>query len=220
MRQPHDSDYVPALGYRWLTPYYDAVVGVTTRERTFKKALIQQADIVAGHRVVDVACGTGTLSIAIKRSCPAADVIGIDGDSAMLVQAVRKAESESERVRFVEALSHKLPFEDSSFDRAVSSLFFHHLSWAAKVRSAAEMFRILRPAGQLHVADWGEASDIFMRGLFVPVQLLDGFANTRDNVTGRLIELFSDAGLVEVAQLRSFRTIFGTMALFRAIKPE
>ena len=43
MQSPADSKYVPALGFNWLTPYYDAVVGATTRERRFKQALITQA---------------------------------------------------------------------------------------------------------------------------------------------------------------------------------
>ena len=37
------GDYVPALGFHWLTPFYDLVVAATTREQTFKEALIRQA---------------------------------------------------------------------------------------------------------------------------------------------------------------------------------
>ena len=42
MNQPQER-YIPALGYRWLTPLYDDVVRVTTREATFKRALLTQA---------------------------------------------------------------------------------------------------------------------------------------------------------------------------------
>jgi len=80
VQQPDDSKYVPALGFRWLTPYYDTVVGVTTRERTFKQALIRQANIEPGQHVLDLACGTGTLSIWIKEAYPQTDVVGVDGD--------------------------------------------------------------------------------------------------------------------------------------------
>lgn len=41
MPKPSESNYVPALGFHWLTPYYDAVVGLTTREQRFKQALIK-----------------------------------------------------------------------------------------------------------------------------------------------------------------------------------
>ena len=219
MRQPDDSKYVPALGFRWLTPYYDTVVGVTTRERTFKQALIRQANIEPGQHVLDLACGTGTLSIWIKEAYPQTDVVGVDGDSAVLSLAARKAERAAVSVQFDKAMSYDLPYSDAHFDRVVSSLFFHHLSWEDKGLIVQEIYRILRPGAQLHVADWGKATNIVTRGLFVSIQLLDGFKNTQDNVTGKLIELFEHAGFVEVSQRQTFSTIFGTMALYSAVKP-
>ena len=100
----------------------------------------------------------------------------------------------------------------------VSSLFFHHLSSDDKVRTAIEIHRVLKPGGQLHVADWGRAENLAMRALFLSVQILDGFANTRDNVDGKLVGVFEDAGLVNVSERQVFRTIFGTMALYSALK--
>jgi len=219
MRQSHDSKYVPALGFHWLTPCYDAVVGATTRERRFKQALIRQANIEVGHRVLDLACGTGTLAIWLKQACPGAEVVGVDGDPAVLARAGRKAQRAAVALQFAEALAYALPYPPARFDRVLSSLFFHHLSWEDKQRTAQEIFRVLRPGGQLHVADWGKAGNGAMRGLFLAIQLLDGFSNTRDNLEGRLIELFEDAGFAEVAQRQSFSTLFGTMALYSARKP-
>ena len=220
MRHSHDSKYVPALGFHWFTPCYDAVVGATTRERRFKHALIRQAKIETGQRVLDLACGTGTLAIWLKQACPGAEVVGVDGDSAVLSRAARKARQAAVSLQFAEALSYALPYPPACFDRVVSSLFFHHLSWADKQRTAEEIYRVLRPGGQLHVADWGKAGNGAMRGLFLAIQLLDGFSNTQDNVAGRLIELFENAGFVEVAQRQSFSTLFGTLALYSARKPD
>lgn len=58
-----------------------------------------------------------------------------------------------------------------------------------------------------------------MRGLFLLVQLLDGFKNTQENVSGKLITFFEQAGFVEVAERQTVSTIFGTMALYSAIRP-
>jgi len=214
-----DGDYVPALGYRWLTPLYDAVVRATTRERRFKQALIGQARLLADHRILDLATGTGTLAIWIKESEPAADVTGVDIDRDILARAARKARRAGGDVRFDRARSDALPYPDASFDRVLSSLFFHHLAWPDKIRTAREVFRVLRPGGELHVADWGRPANALMRGLFLAVQCLDGFETTRDNVAGRLVPLFAEAGYSDVRECRAFATVLGTLALYRAVKP-
>lgn len=219
MQTESDPKYVPALRFRWLTPYYDAVVGATTREGTFKQALIKQARIEADQQVLDLACGTGTLAIWIKQSQPKAHVIGVDGDPEILQLAARKAQIANAAVQFRHALSYDLPYPEAHFDRVVSSLFFHHLTWENKQRTAKELFRVIKPGAELHVADWGRPDNALMRALFLFVQLLDGFRNTQDNVSGKLIELFEQAGFEHVLQRQTFSTIFGTMALYSAVKP-
>ena len=102
----------------------------------------------------------------------------------------------------------------------VSSLFFHHLCWRDKQRTAQELFRVLKPGAELHIADWGRAENALMRGLFLSIQLLDGFKNTQDNVSGKLIELFEQAGFLKVSQQQTYSTIYGSMALYSAIKPS
>ena len=64
------NSYVPALGYHWLTRFYDPIVRLTTRESTFKEALLRQAGIEAGHRVLDLGCGTGTLGLSVAIQVP------------------------------------------------------------------------------------------------------------------------------------------------------
>lgn len=212
------SDYVSALSFNWLTPYYDVIVGTTTRERAFKQALIRQAGIRAGHQVLDLASGTGTLAIWVKKSQPLATVTGVDGDPAILAIATRKAQKANVAIQFDHALSYSLSYPSAHFDRVVSSLFFHHLTWENKQRTAQELFRVLKPGAELHVADWGYPTNTLMRGLFLSIQLLDGFKNTQDNVSGKLTGLFKQAGFSEVAQRQTFSTIYGTMALYSAAK--
>lgn len=220
MRDPHEPKYVPALRFGWLTPFYDLVVGVSTRERSFKQALIRQAAIGPGHRVLDVGCGTGTLSIWIKAAHPNAEIVGVDGDPAVLSLASRKAKDAGIPVQFDQAMSYDLPYPNAHFDRVVSSLFFHHLSRENKSRTMEEIHRVLKPGGQLHVADWGRAANPAMRGLFLAIQFLDGFSNTQDNVSGRLPGLFKHAGFTQISEMQSFATVFGTMALYSARKAD
>jgi ubiquinone/menaquinone biosynthesis C-methylase UbiE len=83
--------YVPALAFDRLTPLFDSVVRVTTREQTFKRRLLDQAAIAPGERVLDLGCGTGTLALMAKRRQPDAELVGLDGDPAILERARAKA---------------------------------------------------------------------------------------------------------------------------------
>lgn len=214
------SPYIPALRFAWLTPAYDVVVAATTRERTFKGALIEQARIGPGQRVLDLGCGTGTLGVQMALRSPDATVTGVDGDPVILERARRKAAKRGARVYFDHALAGALPYADGSLQRVVSSLFFHHLLWADKERAAREAFRVLAPGGELHVADWGRASGAVMRAGFFAIQVLDGFDNTRDHVAGRLPLAFERAGFKTVEETRTFATVWGTLSLYRAVKPQ
>lgn len=218
--QSRAPKYLPALRFHWLTPYYDNIAGLATPERRFKQALISQAQLEQGHRVLDLASGTGTLAIWIKQHQPQAEVIGVDCDPAILALAMEKAKQANVSVVFDRAMSCCLPYPAEHFDRVVSSLFFHHLSWVEKEQTAKELFRVLKPGAELHVADWGRASNILMRSLFLFEQLFDGFDKTQDNVSGKLVTLFEQSGFIEVAEEQTFDTIFGTLALYRATRPS
>ena len=192
-----DADYVPALAYHWLTPLYDRVVAATTREQEVKRALIVQAAIRPEHVVLDLASGTGTLALWIKQSAPGVSVVGVDIDPAMIAIAATKVQRAGLVVPFDEGVAYDLPYPAGQFDRVVSSLFFHHLSPADKV----------------------PATNPLMRGLFVFVQLLDGFTNTRDHAAGRLGTIFEEGGFEQVAMRQRFSTPLGTLALYSAAKP-
>lgn len=214
-----NTDYIPALRYRCLTVIYDPLVRLTTREKLFKTALILQAGVQPKHRVLDVGCGTATLAIAIKRSQSRASVVGIDGDRKILEIARSKASKLGLDISLDYGLSVDLPYGDSSFDRVVASLFFHHLTTPNKVRTLSEMHRVLKSGGELHVADWGRAKNKFMRTAFLLVQLLDGFDTTSDNVNGLLPTLIAGSGFDDVTETASYMTMLGTMSLFKALKP-
>jgi len=211
--------YVPALGFRWLTPFYDAVVRLTTRERAFKQALLDQAGLAAGQHVLDLACGTGTMTIWAKQRFPALRLTGLDGDADVLSRARAKAQAAGFEITFDEGFSTSLPYPDGRFDRVLSSLFFHHLDRDGKQRTLAQAFRVLKPGGELHVADWGRAANPPMRMAYFGIQLLDGFDNTADNVNGLLPEFMRAAGFANVVETRHFSTMWGTMSLFRATRP-
>ena len=212
--------YIPALGHAWLTNLYDPVLRATMREATFKSRLIAQAELRPGHRVLDIGCGTATLTIAVKRSQPEAEVIGRDGDPEVLRLAAATIAAAGVTVALDQSLSDRLPYADASFDRVLTSLLLHHLTAETKRRTLAEIRRVLRPGGQVHIADWGKAQDAVMRGAFFLIQLLDGFATTTDNVKGKIPEFLREAGLADVSETGRLRTVFGTLSLYRGERPR
>jgi cyclopropane fatty-acyl-phospholipid synthase-like methyltransferase len=211
-----ESAYVHALRFRWLNAFYDALMAVTLPEDAFKARLVAQAGLAAGQRVLDLGCGTATLTILLKQACRDAKVVGLDGDPRILEIARGKVSRAGVDVTLVHGRAEDPPFEPASFDRIVSSLVFHHLTGEQKRASFAALRTRLRPRGELHVADWGAPHDLVMRAAFLSVQLLDGFATTSDNVKGRLIPMMREAGFIDVQETYRERTPFGTLSLHRA----
>jgi SAM-dependent methyltransferase len=206
--------FIPALRFGWLTGLFDPVSKLTTREGTFKRRVLERAVLADGERVLDVACGTGTLALSAARSARNVHVTGVDGDAAILERARAKAGNE---VTFDEGLSTELPYEDGSFDVVLSTLFFHHLSDDAKLRSAEEVRRVLRPAGRLVIGDLGRPQDPLMRvAVLLTVQMLDGFDVTSGNVAGRLPATLREAGLEEVRVTDRVRAPIGTLEIVTA----
>jgi ubiquinone/menaquinone biosynthesis C-methylase UbiE len=189
-------------------------------ESKFKNRLVEQAGIKAGHRILDLGCGTGTLTILIKKTHPDTEVVGLDGDPKILNIARAKAAKAGVELTFNNAMAFELPYPDASFDRVVSSLVFHHLTRENKVRALEEVFRVLKPYGELHVADWGKPQNLLMRVASLPLRMFDGLETTHDNVKGLLPEMFRKAGFEEVQEATRFMTLFGTLSLYKARKPH
>ena len=213
--RPRQSSYVPPLRFRSLTNIYDATVRATTRESRWRPELVVQASVQAGYRVLDVGCGTGTLTILLKQAAPDAEILGFDADPAALSIAREKAARAGLAVVFHQALIDEASFEVGSFDRVVSSLVFHHLAPPAKRRALVRMRGWLRPGGELHLADWGRAGSIWQRVAFLGVQVLDGFENTRDHIRSGLVPFLREAGFVDIEETRREPTPLGVISLYR-----
>jgi ubiquinone/menaquinone biosynthesis C-methylase UbiE len=211
-----EDGYLRALRFPALTRVYDPLIRLTTRESLFKRRLVEQARPEPGQGVLDLGCGTGTLALLVKERQPDADVVGLDADPEMLDQARAKAARAGVELRLDEGFSTELPYPDSSFDRVLSTLFFHHIDLESKRRTAREIARVLDNGGELHVADWGRPSDPLMAAAFLGVRLFDGFENTRENGRGALPSIFEQGGLEDAEQTDRLRTPFGTLALYRA----
>lgn len=212
------NDFIPALRFHWLTSIYDPILRWTMRESSFKNRLIQQIQLTSGQRVLDLGCGTGTLTLLIKQANPNTEVFGLDADPKVLEIARGKNASVGMDIIFDQGMSFELPYPDHSFDRVVSCLMFHHLSHESKKATLDEIYRVLKPDGELHLADWGKPHNQLMRIAFLSIQILDGFTTTKDNVEGLLPKLIKHSGFNVVKETSRFMTIYGTLSLYHAKK--
>lgn len=186
------------------------------RESIFKRRLVEQARVAKGQRVLDVGCGTGTLTILLKKARPEAEVVGVDGDPKILKIARSKVAEAGLSIALDHGLSFELPYHDDTFDRVIFSLVLHHLTRENKIRSLKEAFRVLRPAGELHVADLGRPQSTLMR---LPSVIIRHLEEASDNVEGLLPTMIRNSGFELVEETATYMTIFGTLALYRARKP-
>ncbi|HNG91837.1 MAG TPA: class I SAM-dependent methyltransferase [Acidobacteriota bacterium] len=185
-----------------------------------KRQLVSQASIQKEHMVLDLGCGTATLTILIKQLHPEAVVYGLDGDQKILELAQSKTTAANLDIQLVKGLVTELQLPNNVFNEVLSSLVFHHLSLEEKKLALREVFRVIKPGGSLHIADWGKPKNWRMRAVFLLVQLLDGFKTTRDCVTGILPELMGKAGFENVQTTTDYNTPLGTLSLYRGCKPE
>lgn len=149
--EAYESLHVPSLFEEWAPRVLDA------------------ADVVAGHNVLDVACGTGILArTAMDRVGPSGSVVGVDPNPGMLAVAKRL----DARIDWRSGTAEDLPVEDHSFDRVVSQ--FVMMFFADPERAVEEMVRALVPGGHFSIAVWDslENTPAYSR----EVELLDRMA--------------------------------------------
>lgn len=204
--------YIPALGFKWLTPLYDPLLKWVIREETFKRQLIRQTNIQPNMHVLDLGCGTGTLTLMLKRAHPDAEVTGLDVDPQVLEIARQK--SRGVDIHWDEGLATSLPYP-AFFERVVTSLVIHHLTSGDKRLAFKEIHRVLKPQGELHILDFGAPHSVLTRLMTTYMRQLEEVA---DNFDGLIPHFIADAGFKSVSETANFITVFGPLSLWRAVK--
>jgi len=127
----YEALFVPALFGEWAPRVADA------------------AQIGAGQRVLDVACGTGVLTReAASRTGPSGSVSGLDPGVGMLAVARELAPT----IDWRQGVAESLPFPDRSFDAVVSQ--FGLMFFSDRRQALREMLRVLTSDGRVSVAVW------------------------------------------------------------------
>jgi SAM-dependent methyltransferase len=176
--------FVPALFQEWVP------------------RLLEAARIRPGHRVLDVACGTGVLARgAASATGPSGSVAGLDREPGMLAVAARTDSG----VAWRQGTAESLPYADASFHAVVSQ--FALMFFVDRNRALREMLRVLEPGGHLAVAVWDSLDK--SPAYAAEVALLERVAGKRaaDALRGPFVlgdreilaQLFTGAGVASAA---------------------
>lgn len=111
---------------------------------------VDRLNLQPGEQVLDVACGTGNLTIPAAKS--GASVTGQDISPNLLEQGRAWAKSEGLAIRFDENDAEALPYDDASFDSVIS--MFGTMFTPQPDITAAELVRTCRPGGRIALANW------------------------------------------------------------------
>jgi len=205
--------FIPGAGSDWLLPLYDPLTRLLGVEQCYRH-LLGQASISSGNRVLEIGCGTGNLIILAKRLNPGAEFIGIDPDPKALARARRKAQRGGVPVRFDLAFSEQLPFPEASFDRVLSVLMLHHIQPAAKLLALREAFRVLKPGGSLHLADFDKGER--HSGGFLARILHSRHGFTLPHI---VLDLMRDAGFTDSQEVGRQNFVLGQIAYYKGVLP-
>ncbi len=114
-------------------------------------------------RILDVACGTGDLSLTLFESGDAR-VVGVDFCRPMLRIATSKASRHGFELPFIEGDALSLPFRDRSFEAATIAFGLRNL--AGVETGFKELFRVLKPGGRVIVLEFSKPTTPVLRSLF------------------------------------------------------
>jgi SAM-dependent methyltransferase len=182
---------------------YEQMMGRWSRE--LAPLFLDFAGVRDGESIIDVGCGTGSLIFTLLDAARDLRLTGVDYAPVFLEAARAKPKAAS--VRFEQADATALPFEDASFDRALSLLVLHFVPESA--RAVSEMRRVVKSGGSVGAAVWDAAGGYLAQRLFwdTAACLVPGGEEGRKRAyarpltrKGEMRSAFTANGLLDVAE--------------------
>ena len=129
------------------------------RDQAWRREAVKAASVLPGDRVLDMACGTGDLTLLLAESTGAAEVVGGDFTPEML--EIARVKNAAERIEYVHADAMALEFADASFDALTIAFGIRNVTDPAV--ALGEFFRVLKPAGRLVVLEFATPKSKIVR---------------------------------------------------------
>jgi ubiquinone/menaquinone biosynthesis C-methylase UbiE len=176
---------------------YEDIMGRWSRR--LAGPFIDFVGLAEGETVLDVGCGTGSLTLAVAERVKGTRVTGVDLSEAYI--AFARAHSEDQRITFETADACALPYADGAFDRVMSMLVLNFVPDAPA--AAAEMVRVTRPGGIVAAAVWD------LRGGFTTSQMFWNTAAAMDAEAAEIRARYFSGPYTRPGELAAAWTAFG-----------
>lgn len=145
----------------------------------FYRRAVGELELPAGARVLDLGCGTGSLSVALAEKLDGSAVIyGVDISDEQLDHAREKARGISGEFRFLNRSMDDLEFSDGYFDAVVTSMAIHETPPAVRRGAIREAGRVLKRNGLFVLVDWSRPRAGILAALWLPFLF---FGDWKDN---------------------------------------
>ena len=139
-------------------PLYDLIFNSfwLGHENNYRQRVIELMDLNGNESVLDVGCGTGTLTSMIAgRMNGKGNVFGVDLSPRMIKIAKKETCRQGNYIEYRVGSSFALPFDDETFEVAVTSLVYHQFfSLEEKIKTLSEIWRVLKPEGRYIAAEF------------------------------------------------------------------
>ena len=158
-----------------------------------------------GEKVLDVGCGTGSLTFALSKFADLSEISAVDYSPVFVAAANRR--NTDPRINIQQADACALPFEDGTFDRALALLVLHFVPEAGN--AVAEMRRVVRPGAIVAAVVWDHLGGMPAMRMMVDTvaALTEGGRQLRNRYCfqpmmqpGEMQQTFVSQGLVDVTE--------------------
>lgn len=190
-------DYAAAV-YDFLSPPM-----TFWQEKRLGRIAAQSLNLKESQKVIDIGCGTGSLTIELgQKLSPRAGgwIVGVDAAAKMIVRARKKA-CRFKQIQFDIAAAEQLGYPNETFDAAISTFFFHHIDYELKIAALNEMWRVLKPQGKAVIVDVDIPTNLFGKICAWSGYVLFHQQEIRENIEGKLRQA------ITASQFRSYKLI-------------
>ena len=149
-----------------IAPRYDFLNRLLSLgiDRGWRRTLVRIALREENKAILDVACGTGDVSLELRQKAPRARIVGLDFSQAMLDLAQVKIDHAQAGIELVAASAEELPFSPADFD--LLTIAFGIRNVVDKKKALAEFYRVLKPHGRLAILEFSQPQTAWLRALY------------------------------------------------------